>query len=159
MPNHPFTRLMIFNIFSDVALGRYREAPRNPRGRCWDGKNAEVGAEGRARGLCRGSPIDGSHSRGQFTASWISLTHVHSPRSVTEKIRPSLIWRYWLNLLYAGSLCSLSVKTNWYCSWRKVSIRFVWHRKVCGPALYWTEVTEWIFHNWGYFDAARNRAN
>ena len=51
--------------------------------------------------------------------------------------------------------CSLTVKTNWYCSFRRMSITFVWHRKVYGPVLHWTEGTEWIFHNWWKnFDAA-----
>ena len=73
---------------------------------------------------------------------------------------PSLIWQYWPNLLITGSLCSLTVKTNWYCSFRRMSIRFVWYRKVYGPVLHWTEGTEWIFHNnWGSFDAVTNRAN
>ena len=33
---------------------------------------------------------------------------------------PSLIWQYWPNLLPTGSLCSLTVKTNWYCSFRRI---------------------------------------
>ena len=37
------------------------------------------------------------------------------------------------------SHCSLTVKTNWYCSCRMMPIRFVWHRKVYGPVLHWTE--------------------
>ena len=34
----------------------------------------------------------------------------------------------------------------------------MWHRKVYGPVLHWTEGTE-IFPNWRSFDAASNRAN
>ena len=47
------------------------------------------------------------------------------------------------------------VKTNWYCSCRRMSITFVWHRKVYGPVLHWTEGTE-IFPNWRSFDAVES---
>ena len=47
------------------------------------------------------------------------------------------------NFLFTGSLCSLTVKINWYCSCRRISIRYVWHCKVYGPVLHWTEVTEY----------------
>ena len=35
---------------------------------------------------------------------------------------PSVIWQHWPNLLPTGSLCSLTVQTNWYCSFRRMSI-------------------------------------
>ena len=89
MPNSPFTRLVIFNIFCQVLRSAH-------------------------------------HSSGDTSPTSCPLDH----------------------------FCSLSVKVNWYCP-----IRFVWHRKVYGPVLHWTDVTEWILHNWGSFDAATNRAN
>ena len=85
---------------------------------------------------------------------------LRSPWQIKKKGSP-LIRRYWPNLLGLHWITlhaiSLSKRTNNVdVEGPQSDLRDIVR---CGTLLHWSNLTEWIFHNWRSFDAARNLAN